>query len=120
MDIERHIALRAKQTMVYWGNPVAGADGVFVFNAPVELLCFWIETVDSKINKAGREIISKAEIFVKQDVDVFGFVYLGFLSDLTAAEKTNPKEKDTAYEIQLMIKKQSLYNQDKFMRKLII
>ena len=78
MGMESFIARLCTQTAVYWGTPVDDGYGTKTFADPVEISCRWEDIVD-RINRVGgrleEEIISKAQVYVTQDVDERGYLY---------------------------------------------
>lgn len=89
------------QTAVYWGSPVADGYGGKTFADPVEIDCRWenrVEKITRVGDRLGEEVISRARVFVTQDVEELGWLYLGELDDLDS-NPDNPKEIAGAYEI---------------------
>ena len=96
---------------VYWGNPQDDGYGGFTYDDPVEIKCRWEEKREvvtmAGEDRKGREIVSKAQVWVLQDVDEEGYLYLGSLDSeaaLTSVEEENPASVDGAYKIQLFEK----------------
>jgi hypothetical protein len=89
-----------KQTVVYWALDAKDKWGNRTFVAPVELAARWEDRQDLFIDASGRESVSKAFIFLGQDVDLGGFLFLGELSDIdSSVDETNPKNVSNSYEI---------------------
>jgi hypothetical protein len=86
MSIIDFIAEKCVQTAVYWGNPQNDGSGGLIFDDPIEINCMWedvIRQVEDKSVKDTAEIfVSKSQVFVLQDVDEGGYLYLGTLDDL--------------------------------------
>jgi len=127
MGIADFISGLCKQTAVYWGSPQDDGYGTFTYADPVEIKCRWEEKreVISMIgdDRKSREIVSKAQVWVLQDVDEEGYLYLGTLDStdaLTSAEEENPADIDGAYKIQLLEKTPELRGSDKFIRKVYL
>lgn len=86
--IDKLLAKKCKQTAVYWGNPVEDGFGGKTFDDPIELSpdddngVRWEEKVQVIIDENGVSHISRAVVFLQQDVDVEGCLYLGTLDDL--------------------------------------
>ena len=98
MSFTNFVTRSCKQTIVYWGTPVKDGRGGSTFADPVELLARW-EKIDEVIKAAdGREVVSKARVWVLQDVDEQGYIYLGELDDLES-NPDDPREIDGANEI---------------------
>lgn len=124
MGIEKFIQKVCVQTAVYWGNPTSDGYGDYTFDTAVEISCRW----DSKRLKlspklmvvsggASVELVSEAEVMVTQDLDVGGYLYLGELDDLSAAEKANPKLVDDAFQIVKFDKISMIKSTTEFVRK---
>ena len=88
------IRRNCKQTAVYWGNPVNDGHGGFTFDSPIELAppngVRW-EEISQVITdkKTGAEITSRAVIYVLQDLDEEGMLYLGSLEDLLDSDNSS-------------------------------
>ena len=80
--IEQLMARTCNQTAVYWGNPVNDGYGKNIFDDPVEIDCRWEEMLQVVIDDKGNEITSRAVVYLTQDVDYEGILYLGTLEDL--------------------------------------
>lgn len=104
------------QVCVYWGTPARDGYGTFTWATPVEISCRWVDSIKVVMGKDGNEIITQAEVQVKQVVDEQGMLYLGELTDLSAAEKADPKLKDTVYSIKKFDQVPTMKG-DKFFRK---
>jgi len=88
-----------RQTAVYWGNPQNDGYGGRTFDDAVEIDVRWEGRQNLFIDAAGQEKRSRAVVFVKSDVDLGGYLYLGELTDLSSAEEGDPLSIATAYEI---------------------
>ena len=120
MSIEAYIKRRAKHIAVYWGTPTLTNDGHTSFTTPVELFCIWKDSTDLLRTDQGREIVIRAEVYVSEDLDEKGMLYLGRLTDLTTAQKADPRKVATAYEIKKFIKTPSLLRSTDYNRKVIL
>jgi len=99
------------QTIVYWASPsVSDKWGNRTFTAPVELSGRWEDRQDLFIDPSGRERVSRAVVFLGQDVDVGGYLYLGTLLSISSA--VNPKSVTNAYEIRAFSKIPNLRSSD--------
>ena len=87
------------QTAVYWGNPASDGYGGRTFDAGVEISVRWEDTQEMFVDDAGQESVSRAIVFVSQDVKVGGYLHSGPLSDISSAEDVDPLTVSTAYEI---------------------
>jgi len=90
-----------KQTILYWGNPTAIGVGYSYANA-VEILGRWEDRQEIFVDVNGREQKSQAIVYLKQDVKIGGYLYLGSLDDLgdssSALDISDPSAVD-AWEI---------------------
>lgn len=121
MGIEAYIKkVATRDTAVYWASPTMQAGGYNAFATPVEIDCFWVESTELVRTDDGREIMSKAKVYVTQDLDEQGMLFHGTLSDLTSSEKSDPREVAAAYEIMKFEKKPSLHIPNQYMRVAII
>lgn len=91
------ITRNLRQTATYWGNPAPDGWGGKTFDAPVEILCRWEDKVEKVIGANGEEIVSRSVVFLAQDVDEGGFLYLGSVSGDSTDD--SPEEVAGAYEI---------------------
>lgn len=66
-----------KDTVTYWGAPVASGYGGTAYAAPIELKARWEDRNDEISTPSGDQIITRSTVFVKQDVEVGGYLYLG-------------------------------------------
>ena len=82
MGIEAIVSRLCTEIAVYWGSPVSDGMGSFAFATPIEIPCRWQESGQILSDKDGNEIISKAVVYVTQDLDEEGMLYLGTLIDL--------------------------------------
>jgi len=115
----KRLAKQSRATAVYWAAPVS--DGaVNRFDAPKQIEVFWKEASRVIVNRQGREINSMARLFVSEDLDEGGMIWKGALSDLTTAQKADPRKVSDAYEIELFWKVPSLSISDEFQRKAIL
>lgn len=66
-----------KQPVTYWGAPLPNGLGGFSFDAPIILQTRWEESQQEFTLQNGDLTVSKAVVYVKQDVDLQGYLYLG-------------------------------------------
>jgi len=124
MGIADFVSRLCEQDAVYWGNPQDNGYGGFTYDDPVEIKCRW-EDSNEVIAMAGqdrksRELVSKAQVWVVQDVDEEGYLYLGTLDStdaLSSAEEANPANADEAYKILKFEKTPEHRRSNKFIRK---
>jgi len=114
MSIETFIADKCTQKCVYWGSPVEDGYGGKTFADAVELDCRWEEMTQIVTDAKGAEITSRALVFLTQDVDEEGMLYLGTLDSLyddaesSADAIDNPMSIEGAYYIKRFQKTPSL------------
>jgi hypothetical protein len=125
MGMENFIARQCTQTCVYWGNPVNDGENHFTFDNPVEILCRWegkvqiVKDWDAK----GGEVECVAMVYVLQDLDKEGFLFLGTLDDLldssgdSSGEYYDPMVLEGAYRIKQFEKIPALKSTTEFIRK---
>lgn len=128
MSINSLLTKHCKQTCVYWGSPLDDGEGGFTFATPVEILCRWegkVQIVKDDDAKGG-EIESVAIVYVLQDVDEQGYLYLGTLDDfeiLGDSEEDssggwyNPQAVQGAYKIKQFEKIPALSSTTEFVRR---
>lgn len=104
------------QTAVYWANPVRDGSGGYTYDAPIEVSCRWDIKQKLVLDRDGKEVVSQAKVFVTQDMDVEEILYFGGLTDLTAAQKANPKLIDDAFEIITFEKVSQIFETNDFYR----
>lgn len=85
MSIAKFILGKLKQPIVYWGNPVDNGYGEYTYDDPVQLYGRWEELNEVIMGTNGKEMISQARVFLSQDVDEEGAMWLGLLTDLDSA-----------------------------------
>ncbi len=85
------------QKIVYWGTPTKDKWGGRTFATPVELDGRWEDRQELFIDSTGRESMSKAFVWLGQDITVEGYLYLGTLASISSA--ASPKTVDGAYEV---------------------
>lgn len=88
-----------KQTIVYWGTPVADGYGGYTFNTPIEIKGRWEDSQQVFVDSSGVQSISKAVIYVDRDVSIESYLYLGDLDDIASSDESNPKNVSGAYMI---------------------
>lgn len=118
MNLSRHL----KQTCVYW--PPLETDGWqgggrVPPGYPVELPCRWIEDRRSFVNRAGREAVCRAVIYLGQDVSPGGWLFLGALADLPDGGDENPASVPGAFPVEAFEKVPDL-SATNFLRKAIL
>ena len=101
MGIDQLIIRACKQTAVYWGDPTPDGYGGWTFGSeyPIEIKCRWEARTEVISDGQGNEIISRARVYVTEDVEEEGWLFLGTLDDLDSAEEEDPMEASGAYKI---------------------
>lgn len=98
------ITKNLRQDCVYWGNPSADGFGGNTFDTYVAFKCRWEDRIVKFIDANGEEAISKAVIFLPQDVDLGGWLFLGVLGDISVANQDAPQNVAGAHEIRARYK----------------
>ena len=120
MGMESFIARLCTQKCVYWGTPVEDGYGGKTFADPVEISCRWEDTIElvSRVgSRLGEEVVSQARVYITQDVDEQGYLYLGTLDDLDSDEETDPTTIEKAYSIVRFDKVPAMRSTNEFLRK---
>jgi len=120
MGLETFIKSVCVQTAVYWGNPQPDGRGGYTFDEPVEIGCRWDQKIQVIVGTTGKEIVSKAEILVTQDIDEEGFLFLGSLTDLDSDEAGDPQIITDAWEVLLFIKSPFFKSTSEFTRQVFL
>jgi len=107
---------KLRQTAVYWGNPQSDGAGGRTFDDPVEISIRWEERQELFIDANGQESTSKAVVYLGEDVNIGGYLYLGDFNDLSSAEEGDPLTVGGACEIRSFQKLPSI-KADRFLRK---
>ena len=105
------------QIAVYWGTPVSDGYGGINFDDSVEIKCRWDGKIQMVKGSDGREVVSKAELLITQDVDEGGYLYLGTLDNLDSGEEDNPITIDGAWEILVFTKNPLFKSSTEFVRQ---
>ena len=90
------------QTATYWA--LSGNDGYggVTFSTPTTISVFWQDVQEKFADESGEEKVSRAKVFLKQDVTIGSYLYLG------TSTESSPYDVRTAYEIQAFRKTPSL------------
>jgi len=95
-----------RQTAVYWAPSGSDAYGRTTFADPVELSCRWEDTAEEFIDAQGERQVSKAKVYVGEDIEPGGYIMLGDLDDVD--EDANPREVSDAWAIRSFAKTPNL------------
>ena len=125
MGISAMITRNCVQDAVYWGSPQETGYGDKTFADAVQLKVRWEDKEQLIRLDDGTEISSRAIVYVLQDVDVEGMMWLGTLQELYADANVessaeaidNPKEFDKAWVIKKFEKSPVLGSTTEFLRK---
>jgi hypothetical protein len=111
------------QTCVYWGAPKNDGEGGFIFDAPVEIQCRWEDKEQVVMQDNGEKILSRSTVYLLQEVDENGMLFLGTLDDIGDSEGDSsgvyydPQELEGAYLIKRFEKTPSLRSTTEFLYK---
>lgn len=84
--------------ITYWAPVAESQFGGKSYLTPVVLRGFWRNKFDNVINKAGQEIVSRAQVSFEDQVIDTGYLYHGVLDTLV----TDPTTVDGAVEIRIV------------------
>ena len=84
-----------KQACAYWAPGNADGFGGFSYSAPVWILCRWEDRQEKFIDDNGQEILSRALVYVDQDVEVGGYLILSDDLDSSGAVPSDPTDSAT-------------------------
>lgn len=102
MAVESFIKRKAKQTAVYWAASGKNVQAKKTYTTGVEIKCVWIQDRELMVKDEGKETVSKATVYVNQDLTEQGMLYLGTLDDLTSAQKSDPTKVKKAHVEELL------------------
>ena len=125
MGIQSVINRLCIRKAVYWGNPQQGGSGDFTYDAPVEIDCRWENRNQLLIEDKGDQLGARGIIYLTQDVDERGMIYLGTLDSLydliefdsSAGALDDPQEVPGALMIKQFSKIPALHSTTEFIRK---
>jgi hypothetical protein len=120
MSIERYIKTRLTDKAVYWAVEGYGNDGSITFSDPVEIDCLWTEKIQMIRDDEGHESVSRATVYVGQDLAAHGYLYHGNLDDLSSAEEGDPLTVSAAQEIMVFLKTPSLHIRSEYNRRAML
>lgn len=128
MGFEAFITRNLSQTAVYWGGPVQDGYGDFTYDDPVEISCRWEDKQQILGTITGNQIlgfqsVSRAVVYVDQDLDEDGMLMLGELTDIEDSEGDSsgsyydPRQLNNAYIIKRFEKTPVLGSSTEFLRR---
>lgn len=88
-----------KQPVTYWAPGVPDGWGGTTYGAPMLFMCRWQEVSERFIDSAGVEVVSRAKVWSKVDVETGGYLALG---DHTS--RADPTSVDGAFIIRMFRK----------------
>lgn len=120
MSFESFLTRCCTQTAVYWASPTEDGYGGKTYSDPVEISCRWEDGGEIIRDNMGEEYIPVATVYVLQDVDENGRLFLGTLADLDSSDEESPENATGAYEIKKFVKTPALGSTTSFLRKVIL
>ncbi len=113
MSIVDNIAKQCVQDVVYWAPSTKDGYGTRSYVAPVAIKGRWENVKELVTANNGEEVISRARVWVLQDVEENGYLFLGAIGAVTP----DPKDTDNTWRIIAFTKLPELGSTDKFSRK---
>jgi len=86
------------QTFVYWEHLKRSGTGQNTYSDPIEIKGRKEDESEVVRTRDGREIVSKAKIFVDRKLKLNSYLYEGLLTDITGEA---PENVDEAYEVMI-------------------
>mgnify|MGYP000855576760 CR=1 FL=1 len=80
------IARMLKQAAIYWGPPQDNGEGGFLWPEPVEIRCRWEKGTTKRPDERSNEEVEESTVYVDQDVEVNGYLFLGGLSEVSGQD----------------------------------
>ncbi len=108
-----------QQTAVYWSTPSPDGTGGYTFATPVEIPCKWEDVQKKFIDADGDEVVSSSAVYLGQDVEIGGWLFLGDLDDISSADEDSPGAVSGAKEIRSFSKIPN-FNATDFQRKAML
>lgn len=66
-----------RQTATYWGSPTPDGSGGHTYASPVALTVRWEQRAMEERSPENQVFVSLAVVYVQEDVDIGGYLYLG-------------------------------------------
>jgi len=88
---------KAGQTAVYWEPDGKDSYGQPTFKEGREISVRWIDKAELFLDSNGEQKVSRAHVHVLEDLEIFGLLYKGNLTDLTTPN--DPQRVSGAYQI---------------------
>jgi hypothetical protein len=107
------------QKAVYWGNPVNNGYNKFTYDSPIEIDCRWEgkEQLLRTWDGGGLTLSYIGIVWVDQDLDENGCLFLGTLDDLDSGAEEEPLSMDTVFRIQQFEKLPRMRSTTEFIRR---
>jgi hypothetical protein len=102
------------QTITYWASPTKDGYGGFTFDTGVEIDGRWEDKQEIFMDASGEQLLSRAVVYLNQDVDIGGYLYNGASTGIAAS---NPQEVTGAIRVMMFNKVPDLNNTE-YVRKI--
>jgi hypothetical protein len=124
-SIVRFIEKNMVQDVVYWGNPVQNGEGSYTYDTPVAIKCRWVDKeqiITTSPNFDGITLISRAEVYTTEVLDIESCLFLGTLDDIeiyaeSSGTLAQPQAISAAYKIKRVEKVPELKSNSVFLLK---
>lgn len=67
------------QPAIYWGEPVPDGYGNNIYSDVRQIMVRWEERSQMVVSNEGKEVVSRAEVLVNEDLSINGWIALGAL-----------------------------------------
>lgn len=115
--IDQMIKRNLTETAVYWAVTGKNKYNEKTFATPDEIDCRWEDRVDVVKDSQGKEVRTRARVFVNTNVQEQGYLFRGKKKDLDSADEENPYDATEAYEIKRKERVPAIGSKTKFMTK---
>jgi len=89
------ISKMRKQKAVYWSPSGYDGFGQPTMGTAVQITCRWEDVHEQFLDNDGQEQTSSAKVYVSQDVELGGYLWLGDIS----GKPSDPKTDNSSWEI---------------------
>jgi hypothetical protein len=125
MSISSFLTRTCTQVAVYWGSPTNDGYGGKTFASPSEIFCRWEDRNEIFVASNGDEAVAKSVVYVLQDLENEGYLYLGTLDELYDSVESSgttlvPSEIEGAQIIKRFDKTPALGSTTEFLRKVYL
>jgi hypothetical protein len=104
------------QTAVLWSATGPDGYGGYLYGEPAEIDCLWVASTQVITDAKGQEVVSRAFVQVKQDLEENDFLFLGTLDDLDSGQEDDPATVDGAWRVRRFDKNPTLKKPLRYMR----